>query len=134
MTVPFAPAYCMSKHGVVAYSDALRYEVGHEVTVTTVYPGYVKTPIHQASEDAGFSLDGLVPEEPLGAVADRVVRAVLDAPVRDLATTRSGTVSYALVRRLPRRAMDALVMGTLRAARAAAASTTPSSPPTSCAR
>jgi NAD(P)-dependent dehydrogenase (short-subunit alcohol dehydrogenase family) len=114
LTVPFAPAYCMSKRGLTAYSEALRYEVGHEVTVTTVYPGYVKTPIHDASQEAGFALDGLVPEEPLAAVAGRVVRAAVGPPVRDLATTRSGTLSYAGLRRLPRRLVDAVVMGTLR--------------------
>jgi NAD(P)-dependent dehydrogenase (short-subunit alcohol dehydrogenase family) len=114
LTVPFAPAYCMSKRGIVAYSDALRLEVGHEVTVTTVYPGYVRTPIHDASQEAGFSLDGMVPEEPLDAVAARIVRAALGAPVRDLATTRSGTASYALVRRVPRRVLDRAVLATLR--------------------
>jgi NAD(P)-dependent dehydrogenase (short-subunit alcohol dehydrogenase family) len=76
LAVPLAPAYCMAKRGLVAYSDALRLEIGHEVEVTTVYPGYVKTPIHQASIDQGFGLDGLVPEEPLERVAARVVRAV----------------------------------------------------------
>jgi hypothetical protein len=35
------------------------------------------------------------------------VRAALGAPARDLATTRFGTVSYAIIRRLPRRLMDA---------------------------
>ena len=114
MAVPFAPAYSMSKRGVTAYSDALRYEVGHAVTVTTVYPGYVKTPIHDASSEDGFGLEGMVPEEPLPAVAGRVVQAALGPPVRDLATTRSGTVSYAVLRRLPRRTVDTMVMGTLR--------------------
>ena len=37
-TVPFATAYCMSKRGLVAYSDALRIEHGDAITVTTVYP------------------------------------------------------------------------------------------------
>jgi NAD(P)-dependent dehydrogenase (short-subunit alcohol dehydrogenase family) len=114
LTVPFATAYCMSKRGLTAYSEALRYEAGHEITVTTVYPGYVKTPIHDASEQAGIALGGLVPEEPLSAVAARVARAALGPPVRDLATTRSGTVSYAVLRRLPRRVVDAAVVSTLR--------------------
>ncbi len=114
LAVPFATAYCMSKRGIVAYSDALRYEVGHEVTVTTVYPGYVKTPIHDASVALGFGLDGLVPEEPLKAVAGRVVRASLGRPVRDLATSRSGTASFLVLRRLPRRLVDRAVMATLR--------------------
>lgn len=114
LTVPLAPAYCMSKRGVVAYSDALRYEVGHEVSVATVYPGYVRTPIHAASQEQGFALEGLVPAEPLGAVADRVVRAAFGPPVRDLATSRMGTASDSLFRRLPRRVVDRLVLGAVR--------------------
>ena len=114
LTIPFAPAYCMSKRGLSAYSEALRYEVGHEVAVTTVYPGYVRTPIHDASQEAGFGLEGLVPAERLPAVAGRVVRAALGPPVRDVATTRRGAAFYAVLRRLPPRLVDALVMGTVR--------------------
>jgi NAD(P)-dependent dehydrogenase (short-subunit alcohol dehydrogenase family) len=114
VTAPFATAYCMSKRGVVAYSDALRLEFGSEIDVTTVYPGYIKTPIHDASNSDGFSLDGLVPEEPLAGAAGTLVRAALGKPVRDLATTRQGAVGYALARRAPRRVMDRLTLGTLR--------------------
>jgi NAD(P)-dependent dehydrogenase (short-subunit alcohol dehydrogenase family) len=114
MALPYAPAYCMSKRGLVAYSDALRFEVGHEVTVTTVYPGYVRTPIHDASRDAGFGLEGAVPAEPVEAVAGRVVRAALGPPVRDLATTRAGTVNYALLRIAPRRLVDRAIRASLR--------------------
>jgi NAD(P)-dependent dehydrogenase (short-subunit alcohol dehydrogenase family) len=115
VTAPFATAYCMSKRGVVAYSDALRLEHGDAITVTTVYPGYIKTPIHDASNADGFSLDGLVPEEPLAGAAATLVRAALDpSPPRDLATTRQGAVGYALARRAPRRVMDRLTLGTLR--------------------
>ena len=114
LSVPFAPAYCASKRGVVAYSDALRLEVGHEVEVTTVYPGYVRTAIHDASRDSGFALEGVVPAEPLDAVARRVARACLDRHVRDLATTRSGTVNYALLRVTSRRLMDRLTLVALR--------------------
>src|SRR3954447_1241681 len=115
VTAPFATAYCMSKRGVVAYSDALRLEFGSEIDVTTVYPGYIKTPIHDASNADGFSLDGLVPEEPLAGAADTLVRAALGSrPVRDLATTRQGALGYALARRAPRRVVDRLTLGTLR--------------------
>ncbi|MEA2412335.1 MAG: hypothetical protein QOC77_2896 [Thermoleophilaceae bacterium] len=114
VTAPFATAYCMSKRGVVAYSDSLRLEHGDAITVTTVYPGYIKTPIHDNSNADGFSLDGLVPEEPLASAAATLVRAALGRPVRDLATTRQGAVGYALARRAPRRLMDRLTLGTLR--------------------
>src|SRR3954470_8111629 len=116
VTVPFATAYCMSKRAIVAYSDALRLEHGDAITVTTVYPGYIKTPIHDASMDAGISLDGLVPEERLRDAAATLVRAALGRPARALATTREGTVAYALARRSPRRLIDRLTRLRLRRA------------------
>lgn len=106
VTVPFAPAYCMSKRGVVGYSDALRLEYGDEITVTTVYPGYIRTPIHEASKAAGLALEGMVPAEPLSAAARTMARAALGPPAQDLATTRQGAVAYAIVRRLPRRLVN----------------------------
>jgi NAD(P)-dependent dehydrogenase (short-subunit alcohol dehydrogenase family) len=114
LTVPFATAYCMSKRALVAYSDALRLEHGDAITVTTVYPGYIKTPIHDASNEDGFALDGIVPEEPLAHAAATLVRAALGRPARDLATTRQGAVGYALARRAPRRLMDRLTRRQLR--------------------
>jgi NAD(P)-dependent dehydrogenase (short-subunit alcohol dehydrogenase family) len=105
-TVPFAPAYCMSKRGLVAYSDALRIEHGDALTVTTVYPGYIRTAIHDASRELGVGLEGAVPAEKLSDAARTLVRAALGPPARDLATTRRGAVAYAIVRRLPRRLVD----------------------------
>src|SRR5439155_24623257 len=84
LAVPLAPAYCMSKRGLVAYSDALRLEHGDAIAVTTVYPGYLRTPIHSASRDAGFALDGIVPAEKLEAAARTIARGSLGRPVRDL--------------------------------------------------
>jgi NAD(P)-dependent dehydrogenase (short-subunit alcohol dehydrogenase family) len=106
LTVPFATAYCMSKRGLVGYSDALRMEHGDAITVTTVYPGYIRTAIHDAARERGVGLEGAVPAEKLSDAADTLVRAALGPPARDLATTRFGTVSYAIVRRLPRRLLD----------------------------
>jgi NAD(P)-dependent dehydrogenase (short-subunit alcohol dehydrogenase family) len=109
LSVPFAPAYCMSKRGLVAYSDALRLEEGGAVSVTTVYPGYIRTPIHAASQEEGVTLEGIVPVEPVEAAARALARAALGSPVRDLATTRRGALGYALARRAPRRLLDRLV-------------------------
>jgi NAD(P)-dependent dehydrogenase (short-subunit alcohol dehydrogenase family) len=106
ITVPFAPAYCMSKRGLVAYSDALRLEHGDAITVTTVYPGYIRTAIHDAGRELGVGLEGAVPAERLSDAARTLVRAALGAPARDLATTRWGAVVSAIVRRLPRRLVD----------------------------
>jgi NAD(P)-dependent dehydrogenase (short-subunit alcohol dehydrogenase family) len=115
VTTPLATAYTMSKRGITAYSDSLRLEYGDRLTVTTVYPGYIKTPIHDAGADQGMSLDGAVPEEPLQDAVDTMVRAVLGPPARDLATTRRGALSYAVVRRLPRRLFDRVTELRLRA-------------------
>ncbi|MDQ3741525.1 MAG: SDR family NAD(P)-dependent oxidoreductase [Actinomycetota bacterium] len=115
LTIPFATAYCMSKRGLTAYSDALRLEHGDAITVTTVYPGYVRTPIHEASKAEGIALEGAVPAERLEDAAATLVRAVLGPPVRDLATTRAGTVQYALARRAPRRLLDRLTLARMKA-------------------
>ena len=106
LTVPFAPAYCMSKSGLVAYSDALRAEFGDELTVTTVYPGYIRTPIHEAGAAEGIALEGAVPVEKVEDAAGTLVRAALGRPVRDLATTRRGGIGYAVLRVLPRRLVE----------------------------
>ena len=110
LTVPMATAYTMAKRGLVAYSDALRLDHGDTITVTTVYPGYVRTPIHDAARARGFSLEGLVPAEPVAAAANALVRASLGRPVRNLATTRLGGAGYALLHLVPRRLVDATVL------------------------
>jgi NAD(P)-dependent dehydrogenase (short-subunit alcohol dehydrogenase family) len=114
VSVPLAPAYCMSKRGLVAYSDSLRFEHGDAITVTTVYPGYIRTGIHAASEDAGFGLDGIVPAEPVAAAAQTLVRAALGRPARDLATTRRGAFSYLLARHSPRPLVDWAILSHMR--------------------
>ena len=108
MTLPFATAYTMSKRGVVAYSDVLRLEEGDRITVTTVYPGYIRTKIHEQSVAAGVPLEGSVPVEDVTDAARTLTRAALGEPARDLATTRQGTLSYAVLRHLPRGVLDAI--------------------------
>src|SRR5688572_23584421 len=110
LAVPFATAYCMSKRGLTAYSDCLRLEHGDAISVTTVYPGYIRTPIHEASASEGITLEGAVPAESLASAAGTLVRAALGPPVRALATPRAGTVQYALARRAPRRLLDRLTL------------------------
>jgi NAD(P)-dependent dehydrogenase (short-subunit alcohol dehydrogenase family) len=112
---PFAAAYAMSKHGIVAYSQALRLEHGDAISVTTVYPGYIRTPIHKDSIEFGLTLEGSSPEESLQSAVDALARAAFDdPPARDIITTRTGKFTVALTRYLPGRLVDRLV---LRAAR-----------------
>lgn len=115
LAIPFATAYGASKRGVVGYSEQLRAEVGDEVTVTTVYPGYIRTPIHDASQSAGVGLEGMVPPEPLGAAVATIVRAIYGRPARDLATTRRGAVSYKVLGLLPKGLVERGVRRQLRA-------------------
>jgi len=114
VTVPFATAYCMSKRALVAYSDALRIEHGDAITVTTVYPGYIRTAIHQEARDSGLSLEGLVPAERVADAARVLVRAALGRPRRDLATTRRGGAAYSVLRRMPGTVIDRGIEGRLR--------------------
>jgi NAD(P)-dependent dehydrogenase (short-subunit alcohol dehydrogenase family) len=115
VALPFAPAYAMSKHGVVAYSQALRLEHGDAITVTTVYPGYIRTPIHKDSIDFGFTLAGSSPEESLEDAVGALVRAALeDPPARDIVTTRTGKLTVALSRFAPRRFVDHVILRQLR--------------------
>ena len=104
--IPFATAYCASKRGLVAYSDCLRLEHGDAITVTTVYPGYVRTPIHRSAEAQGLSLEGMVPAEEVDDAVGTLVRAALGRPTRDLATTRMGAIGYRLLRHAPQRLID----------------------------
>jgi NAD(P)-dependent dehydrogenase (short-subunit alcohol dehydrogenase family) len=68
---------------VGAYADVLRLEYGTHLSVTTVYPGYVDTAIHDRSRAAGVALDGLVPAEQVRDTVMTVVAAALAAGLRD---------------------------------------------------
>jgi NAD(P)-dependent dehydrogenase (short-subunit alcohol dehydrogenase family) len=104
----------MSKCGLVAYSDGLRLEHGDSISVTTVYPDYVRTPIHHAPAGKGVSLEGVVPAERLEDAAQTLCRAALGRPVRELATTRRGALADALLRLLPSKLVDRAVLARFR--------------------
>lgn len=113
--VPYAAAYCASKRGIAAYSDVLRLEYGEELTVTTVYPGYIRTAIHAEPERAGVSLEYLAREERLEDAVRTLLRACGGRPRRNLATSRVGAVELAVARHAPA-LVDALVARRVRAA------------------
>lgn len=113
VALPFAPAYAMSKHGVVAYSQALRLEHGDAIAVTTVYPGNIKTPIHQDSIE--FGLENSSPLERIEDAVNALARAALDdPPARDIVTTRTGRFTVALSRFAPRRFIDWVLLRQMR--------------------
>jgi NAD(P)-dependent dehydrogenase (short-subunit alcohol dehydrogenase family) len=107
--LPLAGAYAVTKRALAAYADQVRAEYGSHVSVTTVYPGYVRTPIHDAGAAVGLSLAGQVPEESVDDVVRAVIRSVeaRRAP-RDVATTWRTALAVAAGRHLPR-AVDAVV-------------------------
>lgn len=107
VTVPFAVAYTASKRAVTAYSDTLRMEYRGRITVSTVYPGYVRTAIHSAPLAQGVSLEGTVPAEPVENTARTIARACATRR-RDLATSRGVAVGMFLGRHAPA-LMDAAV-------------------------
>ena len=102
LQLPLAGAYTVSKRAVSAYADALRAEYGTHVGVTTVYPGFVDTPIHESSRATGASLDGLVPVETERDTVMTVIRAAgAKYPPRDVASTALGTAALHLTRNFP---------------------------------
>lgn len=102
LTLPFVSAYSVAKRGMTAYADALRLEYGTELQVTTVYPGYVRTPIHDAGREVGLALEGQVRREEVEDIVGTVVR-VLGAkrPPRDTAGTLAGQVELWAGRHIP---------------------------------
>lgn len=102
VTVPFSAAYTVSKRALTAYADVLRVEYGTHLRVTTVYPGYVRTAIHDRARAAGVGLEGLAPAESVRDTVLTVVRAGAEhKPPRDVASTRAGTVAFRLARHAP---------------------------------
>jgi NAD(P)-dependent dehydrogenase (short-subunit alcohol dehydrogenase family) len=100
--LPLGAAYGVSKRAVVAYADALRAEYGTHVSVTCVHPAFVRTPIHDATREAGLQLEGFSREEPLEQVIATIVRACeAPRPGRDVAVTRGGRVQLAALRHAP---------------------------------
>ncbi|WP_218609944.1 SDR family oxidoreductase [Pseudonocardia sp. KRD291] len=102
LTLPFVSAYSVAKRGMTAYADALRLEYGTEVAVSTVYPGYVRTPIHDAGHAVGLALEGQVRREEVDDIVGTVVRTLTSVrPPRDTAGTRLGGLELWAGRHLP---------------------------------
>jgi NAD(P)-dependent dehydrogenase (short-subunit alcohol dehydrogenase family) len=100
--LPLGAAYGVSKRALVAYADALRAEYGTHIQVTCVHPAFVRTPIHDASAQAGLSVEALSREEPIEAVVGTIVDAcAARRPPRETATTRAGSVQLWVARHLP---------------------------------
>ena len=127
VSVPFAGAYAVSKRALSAYADQVRVEYGTHVSVTTVYPGYVKTPIHDEAAKAGLSFAGTVYEESVSDVVRTVISAVeaKRAP-RDVGTTWKTTTGVWIARRTPKLLDRAVGVGVRRLVRRGTFSEAPS--------
>ena len=115
VAMPYAAAYSASKRGLAAYSDSVRLEYRGRVTVTTVYPGYVRTPIHEGPAAQGIALEGLVNADTVEQAAAALVRACSHRP-RELTTSRTTALSLAIARHLPR-VVEAVVARRMESAR-----------------
>ena len=117
--LPLGAAYGVSKRALTAYADALRAEYGTHVSVTCIHPAFVRTPIHDATREAGLQLEGFSHEEPIEEVVARMLEALeSDKPGRDVAVTRGGRLQLAAARHLPG-LVDRVVASRLRKAIAA---------------
>jgi NAD(P)-dependent dehydrogenase (short-subunit alcohol dehydrogenase family) len=80
---PFHAAYCTSKFAVVGFSESLRPEAeAFGVSVSTICPAYVETPLLHQSESVNVDLQkalGLLPFPVLTAqdAAERILRGVV---------------------------------------------------------
>lgn len=101
ISLPFASAYCASKHALDAYSKCLRIEYHGRVSVTTVRPGYIKTQIHDGPAELGVSLDGITNEDTVEQAAGAILRACTHRP-RTVTTSRSTAVGLWFGQHLPR--------------------------------
>lgn len=99
--LPFAAAYSASKRALAAYSAALRVEYRGRITVTTVYPGYIRTAIHDAPTASGASLEGLVRADTVEGAAASIVRACIRKP-KNATTSPLSAVELWAARRFPR--------------------------------
>ena len=62
-----------------------------------------------------MGLEGAVPAEDIADAGRAFARAALsEKPIRDLATTRAGTINYAVVKLLPRGVLDRLTLWRMR--------------------
>ena len=102
VNLPYTSAYAASKRAVAAWMDALRIEYGDRLeAVTTVYPGYIRTPIHDAAAARGYSMAGAIPPEPIGATVKAIVSSTLGRPARDVASTRRMAAAMLMARLAP---------------------------------
>lgn len=110
--LPYGVAYSASKRALAAYSAALALEYKGRLSVTTVYPGYIRTAIHESPTAAGVTLEGLVRADTVEGAAKALVKACTHRPPA-MTTSRMSSIELWAARRFPRAAaamMNARIM------------------------
>lgn len=106
--VPYTAAYSASKRAIAGYSDVLRMEYKDRIKVTTLYPAYIKTAIHDNPAESIASLEGLVRMETVDQAARALLKACLHKP-RDTSTSRMTGIELWFARHL-RRTVDNVLL------------------------
>jgi NAD(P)-dependent dehydrogenase (short-subunit alcohol dehydrogenase family) len=113
VNAPFIASYCASKRALSAYSDSLRFQYRNRISVVTVFPGYMRTGIHDGAERQGLSVERLVTlrlgsrklfslEEPLPRAARGLMKACAGRSQRDRGLTLLGGATLRTARLAPR--------------------------------
>jgi meso-butanediol dehydrogenase/(S,S)-butanediol dehydrogenase/diacetyl reductase len=85
--VPFLSDYVASKFGVVGLTQAMAYELGeHGITVNSVCPGFVQTPMQSRELEWEAQLRGTTPEAVRQMMIDDTPLGRLERP-EDVART-----------------------------------------------
>lgn len=112
VNAPLIPSYSASKRALAAYSDCLRMQYGNQIQVTTVYPGFINTPIHKDAVRQGLSVESLVTiklfgikifsmEESIQSASKGIVKACRKN-YRDVGTTFLSSQSLWFARHMPK--------------------------------
>lgn len=120
VNAPLVPGYSTSKRAVAALSDSLRMQYGNEITVTTLYPGFMRTGVHSDAVRQGLEVGKIVDirflgipiinlEEHVHKAARGVVRAC-ERKYRDAALTWLGSLQLWSARHTP--ALVDFIIGT----------------------
>jgi NADP-dependent 3-hydroxy acid dehydrogenase YdfG len=100
---PGGATYCATKHGVVGYSEAVRFELRDSpVEISCVMPGIVNTELASGLEDARF-VKKVAPED----VAQAIVGA-LERPHFDVFVPKSAGYIGQVMAAMPRGAREAI--------------------------
>ena len=110
--LPYHSAYAASKHGIIAFVDALRMEIEQEripINITTILPSSFNTPFFEKSKTKLGVQPAPVPPVYEPELAAEAIQYAAENPVRELFVGGSGK-SLGLLERLSPRLADKTIM------------------------